>query len=109
MDNTMAVAGGALVVERSTRLRVAAVIAALALLFAMFVLVQESLDAAPAGAVVAASVASVGSGDAAQINFNQIFCAILISVRNAFANTPFAGFILPILNSLIAGFGCAPS
>ncbi len=109
MENTMAIAGEALVVERRTRLRVAAVIAALALLLAMFVVVHESLDAAPAGAVVAASVASVGSGEAAQINFNQILCGILISVRNAFATTPFAGFITPILNQLIVAFGCSPS
>ncbi len=108
MDNTMALAGPAFTGDRSLRLRAGAVIAALALLLAMFVVVQESLDAAPAGAAVAASVA-VGAGEAAQIDFNQIICSILISVRNAFANTPFAGFVTPILNQLIQGFGCAPS
>ena len=109
MDNTMALAGPALAGNRSLRLRAGAVIAALALLLAMFVVVQESLDAAPAGAAVAASVAAVGAGEAAQIDFNQIICSILISVRNAFANTPFGGFVTPILNQLIQGFGCAPS
>ena len=108
MENTMAFAAGTTVHDRNLRLRVGAVIAAITLVFAMFALVQDRADAAPNAAPAAASVASP-SGDAAQINFGQIFCSILISVRNAFANTPFGGFVTPILNSLIQGFGCAPS
>jgi hypothetical protein len=102
------VAGGGL------RLRVASVIAALALIFAVFAMVQDRAEASPAGgaAAVAASVASAGGVGAAQIDvgglFNQIVCHILFSIRNAFSGS-FFGFVSAILNSLIVGFGCAPS
>jgi hypothetical protein len=110
MENGTLIAGPVLGDGRSVRMRVSAVLAALALVLTMFVLVQQRADAAPAGgAAVAASVASVGSVDAAQLNFNQIICAALISLRNSFANSPFFGFVQAILNNFIAAFGCSPS
>jgi hypothetical protein len=54
-------------------------------------------------------VATVGAADAAQINFNQIICAALISIRNAFASSPFFAFVVAAINPLIIGFGCSPS
>jgi hypothetical protein len=107
MDSATLAVGPAFVGHHSTRTRLTALVAAVLLVLAMFVLVQQ-VDASPAGATVAAAASVVGA-DNAQLNFNQLFCSILISIRNAFAATPFAGFVTPILNSLIAGFGCAPS
>lgn len=115
MNNGTLATGPALVADRSARLRVASVVAALALIFGMFVVVQGRAEASPGGgaAAVAASIASVGGVDAAQIDvgglIRQIVCPILFSLRAAFASSPFFGFISGILNSLIVGFGCAPS
>jgi predicted membrane protein len=96
--------------SRSTQLRLTSLLAALAIVLAMFVLVQQPADAAPATGSVAAAVALVGGDDAAQIiNFGQIVCPILFAVRNAFATSPFFSFIDAILGSLLRGFGCAPS
>ncbi len=106
MENGTLAVGPALVGVQSRRMRVTAMIAALLLVLTMFALVQH-VDPSPAGASVAAT-ANVGA-DNAQINIGQLICSILISVRNAFAGGPFGGFITPILNSLIQGFGCAPS
>jgi len=107
---------GPVVAEASiVRLRVASVIAALALVFAMFVIVQDRAEASPAsgGAAIAASIASFGGVDAAQIDvgalIRSIACPILIALRNAFSGSPFFSFVTPVLNSLIVGFGCAPS
>ena len=91
--------------------RASAVIAAFALVLTMFVLMQQQADATPAAgaAVAAASVATVGAAGAAQINFNQIICSLLISVRNSFANSPFFSFVQAAINPLIIAFGCGPS
>ena len=106
MDNaTLLVAGYA--ESRPLRLRVGAVIAGLALLFAMVVLVQDRADAAPRAAVAAASATETAVN--AQINFNQIFCAVLLSIRNAFAGSPFFSFIAAAINALLVAFGCIPS
>jgi len=107
MENGTLVVGPAFVGNRATRHRVTALIAAVLLVLALFAVVQ-AVDTSPAGAAVAAT-ASVAGVDNAQININQLICSILISVRNAFANTPFGGFVTPILNSLIDSFDCAPS
>ena len=111
MENGTMALGSALLADTSMRKRVVALVAAVTLVFAMFVVIQ-SVDASSAGAGVV-STASVGGNDAAQVNIPgiiaQIVCPILIAVRNAFASTPFAGFVNPILNSLLAAFGCAPS
>lgn len=96
-----------LVGRRAVGLRISSVIVALALVFAMFVLVQDRADAATAGSTVAASV--VSGGDAAQINFAQIFCATLIAIRNGFVGSPFFAFVAAVINPLIAAFGCSPS
>ncbi len=103
---TLAV-GSAFVASRTTRNRITVLIAAVLLVLAMFVIVQQ-VDTSPAGASVGAS-ATVGGDNAQIIDIRQAVCPILISVRNAFANTPFGGFVTPILNSLIQSFGCAPS
>jgi hypothetical protein len=74
---------------RSRRVLAAAVFAGFALVLAWFVLVQQPADA--------------------QIDFRQIVCPTLISIRNAFANSPFFSFVSGILDSLIAAFGCGVS
>lgn len=110
MENGTLAVGPAVIGGRSFGLRASSVVAAVALVLTMFVLVQDRADAAPAvaGAAVAASVVSVGSGVSAQIDFRSLFCGILISVRNAFAGF-FGGLVTSIINSLIVGFGCSPS
>jgi len=70
-------------------------------------MVQQRADAAPAAAVTAA--VSVGAGDAAQINFSQIVCPILLAVRNSFASSPFFSFVQAAINPLIVAFDCSPS
>ncbi len=108
MDNGTLAVDHADIGGRSRHLRVGAVIAALALMFAMTVLIQHRAEAAPAGAVAAASVATVGV-DAAQIDINQLLCSIILSIRNAFAQIPFFAFILPIFDQLLVRFGCVVS
>jgi hypothetical protein len=109
MDITTAIGGASV---RSTRTRVSTLLVAFALLAGSLLLVQQKADAAPAGA--AAVVALPGAG-AAQIGgdfgelFRSIVCPILLSVRNAFADGPFGGFVTQILNQFLVAFGCAPS
>ena len=107
MENGTLSLGPAFVGVQGTRTRITALIAAVLLVFAMFALVQH-VDASPAGAAVA-SASVVAGAEAAQLDFRQLFCSILISIRNAFARTPLAGFVTPILNRIIVAFGCAPS
>ena len=107
MESTTLAVRPARVGDHGTRTRTTALIAALLLVLGMFVLVQQ-VGAPPAGAAVAAT-ATVAGVDHAQINFSQLICSILISVRNAFASTPFGGFVTPILNALLDAFDCAPS
>ena len=115
MNSATLATGPALVANRRARLRVASVVAALALIFAMFVVLEGRAEASPGGgaAAVTASIASSRGVDAAQIDvgalIRQIVCPILFSLRTAFAGSPFFGFVSGILNSLIVGFGCAPS
>jgi len=109
MENGTLLAGPGATGNRSTQMRLTSLLAALAIVLAMFVLVQERADAAPAAASVAASVALVGGADAAQIDFRQIVCPILLAIRNAFAASPFFSFVVGILNTLLVRFGCAPS
>lgn len=109
MGNGTLVAGQGLVASRSMRTRAFSVVAAFALVLATLVLVQHRADAAPASSAVVASVAAVGGAVVAQIDIRSIVCPILLSLRNAFATSPFFAFILPTLNALIAGFGCSPS
>ncbi len=97
-------------VPPSRAVRLGAVVAALAIVLAMFVVVQERADAAPQAAAAAAVAAAVGGGaGAAQIDFRQFICPILIAIRNAFAASPFFAFIQAIINQLLAQFGCLPS
>jgi hypothetical protein len=111
MENATLAVGQEVVGGRSVGLRVSSVIAALALVFAMFVLVHDRADASPVGssAAVAASVAAAVGVDNAQINFGQLICAILISVRSAFSGSPFFSFVVAALNPIIVAFGCSPS
>jgi hypothetical protein len=102
----MELTGGIQTVGRRTRLRLSSLLVAFALVAGSLLLIQQQAEAAPSP--VAAAV--VVPADAAQLpNFNAIVCAVLISVRNSFANTPFGGFVTPIINQFIAAFGCAPS
>ncbi len=91
--------------------RVTSLVAAVALVFAALILVQQRADAAPPGAPVAAAVAvpSLGDGIAAQIDVRQFVCPTLLAIRAAFAGSPFFGFIAAALDPIIASFGCAPS
>ena len=41
----------------------------------------------------------------AQLPFGQLIVSILLSVRNAFANSPFFGFLAGIFDALIRSFG----
>jgi hypothetical protein len=89
MDNSTLAAWRGLSLGRSRRILAATVVAALALVVAWFVLLQQPADA--------------------QINIRQIACPILIPLRNAFANSPFFSFVAGILDALIAAFGCGVS
>lgn len=112
MENLTLAAGGDHTEGRGIGLRMGSMLAAMALVFAMVVLVQQRAEASPAtGGAVAASVAAVGAGDtvSAQININQIVCSILLSIRSSFAGSPFFSFIAPIIDNLLAAFDCVPS
>ena len=108
MDNGTLTAGPVLAGRQGIGVRASAVIAAFALVLTMFVLVQQRADAAPVAGAAVASVATVAA-DAAQIDFRQIVCPILIAVRNAFASSPFFAFVRAAINPLIVAFGCSPS
>lgn len=84
-------------------MRISALLVASVLVFSAVLLVQHRAEAAPAKpAAVAAQISF-------PIDIRAIVCPILISVRNAFAATPFFAFAAPTLNSLLVAFGCAPS
>ena len=101
--------GGA--VARGTRLRVSSLLIAFAMLAGSLLLVQQRADAAPASAGPVAAVAAPVLDSAAQININiqAIVCPILFAVRDAFDDGPFGAFVTPILNQLLAAFGCTAS
>ena len=95
---------------RTFGIRVASVVAALALVFAMVVLLQQRADAVPAAGAAAVAGASINvANGAAQLDFRQIVCPILLSIRAAFANSPFFSFIQPIIDQLLLQFGCVIS
>lgn len=108
MDTTFAVTTGGLA-RRSGRTRVMSVIAALALVLAAFVLVQQPAEAAPQTASVAAAVAGGAAVGSVTPQFENFICGILLSLRAAFENSPFFAFILPIIDSLLVAFGCEVS
>ena len=89
MDNAMLAAQGD-VKGRSRKARAGYAFAALAVAFAVVILLQNQAAHA-------------------QINFNQIFCQVILSVFNAFQNSPFFGFIEGILEGLLDFFGCVIS
>ncbi len=107
MDNGTLVAAGPYLHSRRPGVRRASVIAALALVFAMFIMVQQPADAAPQSGAVA-SVALPAIGAPAQIDFAQLICPILLQIRASFAGTPFFSFVQPIIDQLLAQFGCVP-
>ncbi len=110
MDNATLLTAPDYTRGRTFGLRVASVVAALALVFAMVVLLQQRADAAPSAGAAAVAGATVGVADgSAQVNFSQIVCPILLSIRAAFANSPFFSFIQPIIDQLLAQFGCVIS
>ena len=89
-------------------LRRASVIAGLALILALFVLVQEPADAAPqSGAVASVALPGIVDGASPQIGqIAQIVCPILLSIRSTFASTPFFSFAQPVIDQLLVAFGC---
>lgn len=107
----MEITGVGSAVARSTRLRLSSLLIAFAMLAGSLLLIQQRADASPASAGPTAAVGPGLDAGAAQIGFNiqAIVCPILISVRNAFASGPFGGFVTPILNQLLAAFGCSAS
>ena len=107
MDNGTLAAVPGEVSAHAVRMRIGAAVAALSLLFAMVILVQERADAAPGGGSAAAAV-SIGSG-AAQIDFNAIICSTFLAVRNAFLNSPFFAFVAAAINPILQRFGCVIS
>ena len=108
MENSMSVADHALGVDRRMRLRISAVVAALALAFTMFVFVQDRADASPRASVAASAVANP-TDVAAQIDFGQIFCSILQTIFSAFSSSPFFSFIAAALTPILQAFGCVVS
>lgn len=100
MKNASAADGTGSVVVRDVRLRVSSLVVATMLVFSALLMVQHRADASPVKAPAAVT---------AQINVASIACPILFAVRAAFAATPFGGFVTPIINRLLAAFGCIPS
>jgi hypothetical protein len=92
MENYMDVAmvGGKRGLIRLTRARVATVALVMLVAAATLLLLQQRVEAQV-------------------INIQAIVCPILQQIRNAFADSPFFGFIEPIINRLLQLFGCAPS
>ncbi len=111
MDNALVTAPTGAAVARPARLRISSVIVGLALIFAALVVVQHRADAAPATPAVAAVVAGAPAVDSVhgQFDIRGFICAILLSVRNAFARSPFFGIVSQILNAILVAFGCLPS
>ncbi len=113
MDNGTLLAGQTLGVDRTLRLRISAVVAAIALVATMFVLAQSPAEASPAAnGSVAAAVAGASLDGAAQIggiDFSQIFCAILTTIFNAFSSSPFFSFIAAALTPILEAFDCVVS
>jgi len=94
---------------RRPGLRRASLIAALAVILALFILVQEPADAAPAGVAVASvALPGIADGASAQIDIGQIVCPILLELRASYADSPFFSFVLPVIDQLLAAFGCIP-
>ncbi|MDQ4089792.1 MAG: hypothetical protein M3163_05760 [Actinomycetota bacterium] len=89
MDNATVVAGHGRVISRRVVLQAAAAASTLALAFALVMTLLQ------------------GKAEA-QISFQQIVCPILINVANVFGSF-FGGVVTPILNALLAAFGCVIS
>lgn len=100
-------------VTQSARVRLVSLAMALLLAAATLLLVQDRADASPASAPAAAAAIAGAGGVTAQIDIQgliqSIVCPILLAIRNAFAQSPFFGFVEPIINQLLAVFGCTPS
>lgn len=89
MENATVLAGHGRAVSRRVMLRGAAAAVTLALAFAVVMTLLQ------------------GRAEA-QINIQQIVCPILINVANVFGSF-FGGIVTPILNALLAAFGCVIS
>lgn len=55
------------------------------------------------------AVVIVLQSQAAEAQFGQVFCQVILSVYNAFANSPFFGFIQGVLEGLLQLFNCVIS
>jgi hypothetical protein len=75
---------------------------------AQAVLASEEWDTSgqAAGRARLAVVNPFGPQIQPQINIGAIVCPILNAIRAAFASTPFASFIVPLIDSLLNAFGC---
>lgn len=112
MENaTLPAVQGWVVDPARPRTRLSAIVVAVALVAATFVVAARPADASPVRAPVAAAVAApvAGSAVSAQIQFGQFVCPILLAVRNAFASSPFFSFVVAAINPLLIRFGCIPS
>jgi hypothetical protein len=112
MENALLAVGPGGVAAGRLRLRVASVLAGLALVLAATVLIQRPAEAAVGGSAtsaVAAAVAAVPSA-AAQIDvaalIRSIVCPILNQLAVVFGENFFGGIVLPIIRQLQIAFGC---
>lgn len=107
MNNDVMMAGDGVAAGPGLRLRVPAVVVALALVFCGLFLVQHKAEASTVRAAVATAPAAPAAN--AQINFNQFVCAILLQIRAAFASSPFFAVVVAALNPILIAFGCITS
>lgn len=101
MNSDVIMAGDGVAVGPGLRLRVPAVVVALALVFCALFLVQHKAEASQVRAAVATAPA--------QINFQQFVCATLLQIRAAFAGSPFFAVVVAALNPILIAFGCITS
>ena len=111
MESALLAVGPGGVAAGRLRLRVASVLAGLALVLAATVLIQRPAEAAVGGSTtaVAAAVAAVPSA-AAQIDvaalIRSVVCPILNQLAVVFGPNFFGGFVTPIIRQLQIAFGC---
>lgn len=106
MEISTFTAGSGLVLGHSVRIRAGAVFAAFALVLTLFVLVQQPADASTHPSVAAAVVSPDVS---AQIDIRQFVCPTLLSIRAAFASSPFFSFVTAAIDPIIDAFDCGVS
>jgi len=91
MTNTLLDVAGASATERKSRVRTVTVVAAVTLAVAL--------------AALLAVIAFPGAAEA-QTDIAALIRSIVCPILTALANGPFGAFIRPIINALLAAFGC---